>query len=96
MFNQTALQVHPNVYSNLDDFALPESLGFGRTMVPILYKAVCEAGQWLSRELRPYQPLQIDPAAIPEVGVLRTVIAGEDRFVATAIKGSQDQLRLDR
>lgn len=32
-------------------------------MVPLLYKAVCQDGEWLSRKMLPYQPLMLDPAA---------------------------------
>ena len=42
---------------------LPEQLGFGKTMIPILYRAVCDGGEWISREVLPYGPIQLDPAA---------------------------------
>lgn len=32
-------------------------------MVPVMYKAVCDGGQWVSREVIPYGPLCFDPAA---------------------------------
>ncbi len=40
--------------------------------------------------------LEVDPGAILGVRVLRTVIAGRDRFVAGADRGGRDQLLLER
>ena len=47
----------------LADYKLPEPLGFGRELAPIMYRADYRDGQWSQGGLVPYAPLAIDPAA---------------------------------
>ncbi len=57
------LNVDPKALEALNNFKLPEDIGFGRTMVPIM--AVCdfENGKWGELQLLPYGPLELDPTA---------------------------------
>lgn len=57
------LRVEPAVFDRVDAFQLPENLGFGKVLAPVMYRAVCIDGEWVERELVPYGPLSIDPAA---------------------------------
>jgi branched-chain amino acid aminotransferase len=47
----------------LQEFSLPERLGFGQVLVPIMFTAEYENGKWGEGVLRPYGPLSLDPAA---------------------------------
>ena len=47
----------------LADYQLPESLGFGRELAPIMYRADRLDGQWQTGELLPFAPIPINPAA---------------------------------
>lgn len=47
----------------LDNYALPESLGFGRELAPLMYRADYRDGRWEEGGLTPYEPIAIDPAA---------------------------------
>jgi branched-chain amino acid aminotransferase len=47
----------------LGGFRLPETLGFGVTMVPVMYVAECLDGVWGEGCLRPYGPIELDPSA---------------------------------
>lgn len=64
----TAREVSMSPISNdlqalVDNFELPEEIGFGRLMVPLMFKAECCDGLWNAGELMPYQPISLDPAA---------------------------------
>ena len=47
----------------LDKYALPENLGFGRELAPVMYRAEYRDGHWEAGGLTPYTPIAIDPAA---------------------------------
>ncbi|WP_044557574.1 branched-chain amino acid aminotransferase [Halobacteriovorax marinus] len=57
------IKINPLALEALKNFELPQDIGFGRTMVPIM--AVCdyENGKWGELELLPYGPLELDPTA---------------------------------
>nr|WP_255771607.1 branched-chain amino acid aminotransferase [Microbulbifer guangxiensis] len=44
-------------------FELPEKLGFGNVMAPVMFRATCQDGVWSGGRLIPYAPLSLDPAA---------------------------------
>lgn len=56
------LLIDPAVDRHLAAFSLPSELAFGEVMVPIMYRADYENGQWYSRRIIPYGPIQMDPA----------------------------------
>ncbi|NNK48600.1 MAG: branched-chain amino acid aminotransferase, partial [Gemmatimonadetes bacterium] len=47
----------------LDKYALPDNLGFGRELAPLMYRADYRDGRWEEGGLTPYEPIAIDPAA---------------------------------
>jgi branched-chain amino acid aminotransferase len=55
--------VRDGVWDCIDRFVLPETLGFGLVLAPVMYSATCEDGVWGNRELLPYGPIEILPGA---------------------------------
>jgi branched-chain amino acid aminotransferase len=49
--------------SNLKNFQPPETIQFGKTLVPAMVRSIFKNKEWTPLELIPYGPLQIDPAA---------------------------------
>lgn len=47
----------------LGSYQLPDSLGFGRELAPVMYRADYRDGRWGSGGLVPYEAIAIDPAA---------------------------------
>lgn len=58
-----SIYIDPAVANSLRGFEMPEKLGFGSVMAPVMFRAVCQDGCWSSGELVPYAPLSLDPAA---------------------------------
>ncbi|MEJ2442246.1 MAG: branched-chain amino acid aminotransferase [Exilibacterium sp.] len=57
------LNVHPDVESTIKQFEIPERLGFGVVMAPVMFHAEFQDGRWWDGELLPYGPIALDPAA---------------------------------
>ena len=55
--------IHEDVWKSLQDFRLPETLGFGLVPAPVMYSATYENGQWSRGQLLPYGPIEILPGA---------------------------------
>ena len=55
--------IHPSIYEKLNNFSLPQQPGFGKTMVPIMFRANYREGMWQEGEVLPYAPIALDPAA---------------------------------
>lgn len=55
--------IRDGVWKCLADFRLPQSLGFGLVVAPVMYSAICEDGRWHQGELLPYGPIEILPGA---------------------------------
>lgn len=47
----------------LTDYRLPQPLGFGRELAPLMYRADYREGRWSAGGLEAYGPLAFDPAA---------------------------------
>ncbi|AMX01695.1 branched-chain amino acid aminotransferase [Microbulbifer thermotolerans] len=58
-----SIYIDPAVAASLRGFEMPEKLGFGTVMAPVMFRAVCQDGCWSQGELVPYAPLALDPAA---------------------------------
>lgn len=58
-----SIKIDPKALEALKNFTLPETIGFGSTLVPIM--AVCDYrdGKWGELELLPYAPLTLDPTS---------------------------------
>lgn len=55
--------ISPDVMSALENFSLPENLGFGDVKVPVMYRADFRDGAWQPGELIRYGNIELDPAA---------------------------------
>jgi branched-chain amino acid aminotransferase len=55
--------VAPGVSAALNDFVLPDKLGFGLVAAPVMFSAEFSAGGWNRGELTPYGPIEILPGA---------------------------------
>jgi branched-chain amino acid aminotransferase len=58
-----SIEIDPKVAACLRGFELPERLGFGSVMAPVMFRAAYQDGCWSSGALLPYAPLALDPAA---------------------------------
>ncbi|NIB43613.1 branched-chain amino acid aminotransferase [Pseudomaricurvus alkylphenolicus] len=47
----------------VDNFQLPDTIGFGRLMAPVMFRAEYCDGIWSAGQLVPYGPISLDPAA---------------------------------
>ena len=59
----TSYTTSPDVASALANFSLPEKLGFGLVLAPVMYSVDYADGQWGRGELLPYGPIEIAPGA---------------------------------
>ncbi|HEV7432978.1 MAG TPA: branched-chain amino acid aminotransferase [Steroidobacteraceae bacterium] len=57
------VEIHDQVWKSVEDFRLPETLGFGLVPAPVMYSAAYENGQWSRGQLLPYGPIEILPGA---------------------------------
>lgn len=57
------MNIHPDLKSILQEFKLPEKLGFGDVMAPVMFRVDYADGEWGTGQLLPYGPLALDPAA---------------------------------
>ena len=57
------VKIAPELKDAIAKFQLPENLGFGNVMVPIMAIATYENGKWGSLELLPYGPITMYPTA---------------------------------
>lgn len=53
----------PWIEQLLADYQLPQPLGFGQKLAPVMYRAEYCDGEWLPGKLTPYEPIAMDPAA---------------------------------
>ena len=55
--------VHDDVWRALREYRLPETLGFGLVLAPVMYSATFADGQWSRGQLLPYGPIEVLPGA---------------------------------
>lgn len=58
-----SFKIQDGVDAAIARFELPEVLGFGIVLAPVMYSATWEDGAWGRRELLPYGPIEIVPGA---------------------------------
>ncbi|AWF79939.1 branched-chain amino acid aminotransferase [Microbulbifer sp. A4B17] len=58
-----SIYIDPEIAVSLRGYEVPEKLGFGTAMAPVMFRAIWQDGCWSSGELIPYAPLTVDPAA---------------------------------
>ena len=61
--NISDLAIREDVWAGLEQFRLPEKLGFGIVTAPVMYSAAFVDGRWNRGELLPYGPIEILPGA---------------------------------
>ena len=57
------LYIDPSIDTLLNNFTMPDQLGFGVVKSPVMYRADFANGEWQQGQLLPYGPIEIDPAA---------------------------------
>ncbi len=55
--------IEPDVLSALAEFSLPNKIGFGEVMAPVMYRADFRDGNWQQGVLSRYGNLKLDPAS---------------------------------
>jgi len=56
-------RIAPGVSAALNDFVLPDKLGFGLVAAPVMFSADWSEGGWSRGELIPYGPIEVLPGA---------------------------------
>lgn len=59
----THISIDPALDQAISNFQLPEVLGFGNVMTPVMASCTYEAGKWGNLELLPYGPISMYPTA---------------------------------
>lgn len=59
----THISIDPALHQAISNFQLPEVLGFGNVMTPVMASCTYEAGKWGPLELLPYGPISMYPTA---------------------------------
>lgn len=55
--------IHADISRAIEDFELPEKLGFGQVFMPFMYRIEYRDGAWGEGRLERYGPIELDPAA---------------------------------
>lgn len=59
----TQISIDPGLKKAISDYKLPETLGFGNVMTPVMASCTYENGKWGPLELLPYGPITMYPTA---------------------------------
>ena len=59
----TKIKIDPAIAFSIEKFKLPEVLGFGQVMAPVMASCTYENGKWSELELLPYGPISMYPNA---------------------------------
>lgn len=96
----TNIKIDPAVGPALKNFSLPENLGFGTVMTPIMASCTYENGKWGELELLPYGPITMYPTAkvlhyAQEIfeGMKAYRVGGQGPFI---FRPDQNHLRFNR
>ncbi len=63
VINKITMKVHPEVMPAIERFELPDELGFGETLAPVMYRLDYANGAWGEGQLLPYAGISLDPAS---------------------------------
>ena len=55
------MKIHQEAIDAIENFSMPDNVGFGKVMLPIMAQATYKDGQWSQVEVIPYQKLELDP-----------------------------------
>jgi branched-chain amino acid aminotransferase len=96
----TEIIIHKDIAAALKNFTLPETLGFGNIMSPIMATCTYEKGKWGSLEILPYGPITMYPTAkvlhyAQEIfeGMKAYRVAGQGPFI---FRPDENHLRFNR
>ena len=56
------IELSNDIQNALNNFSVPEQVGFGETLLPIMITSQYEDGKWSPLEISPYADLRIDPS----------------------------------
>lgn len=59
----TQVTIHSDLAKTISQFKLPENLGFGSVMAPVMASSTYENGKWGALEFLPYGPITMYPTA---------------------------------
>ncbi len=62
MQNNRFLNIDSELKNRIDKFSVPEALGFGNVLAPLMAQAKWSEGVWSEPELVPFEPLMLSPA----------------------------------
>ena len=55
------IKIHPDAITALKNFTLPDKVGFGSTISPIMMNCEYQDGKWGNLEMIPYGPITLSP-----------------------------------
>jgi branched-chain amino acid aminotransferase len=58
-----SVKIHPDALVSLKNFSLPEEVGFGSTISPIMMNCEYRDGEWGELEMIPFGPLTLSPTS---------------------------------
>lgn len=58
-----SMKIHPEAITAIKNFSLPEDIGFGSTISPIMMNCEYKDGKWGELEMIPYGPLTLSPTS---------------------------------
>lgn len=94
------VKIDPTISESIKNFTLPENLGFGQVMAPVMTSCTYENGKWGPLELLPYGPISMYPNAkvlhyAQEIfeGMKAYRVAGKGPFI---FRPEENHLRFNR
>ena len=67
----------------LEGYTLPEKLGFGEVLAPVMYRADYQDGEWGEGGIVPYGDVLVSPASNPNHGLAASWRTSSCPFTAT-------------
>ena len=55
------MKIHQEAKNNIENFKMPDNMGFGKVLLPIMAQAIFKDGKWSELEILPYKKLELDP-----------------------------------
>jgi branched-chain amino acid aminotransferase len=55
------MKIQQEAIDTIENFSMPDNVGFGKVMLPIMATAVYKDGKWSEVEVTPYKKLELDP-----------------------------------
>jgi branched-chain amino acid aminotransferase len=55
------MKIHQEAIDQIENFKMPDNMGFGKVLLPIMAQAEFKDGKWTELEITPYKKLELDP-----------------------------------